>query len=247
MSLENQEERIAKRMARAGLCSRRQAEQWILEGRVCIDGKVIETPATLVTNQSFIEVDGKPLREKPSPRLWIYYKPVGVVTTHHDPQGRPTLFSTLPSSLPRVISVGRLDLNSEGLILLTNDGKIARYAELPGTGWARSYRVRVYGKIDSQALKALRKGITIEGITYGSIEVDILNDLRNTSLNTWLYMTLYEGKNREIRKVMAYLGLRVNRLIRVAYGPFVLDKLHPQQIEEIPPSKLWEIFSIPLS
>jgi len=220
-------------MARAGLCSRRDAERWIFDGRVTIDGVVLNTPAIIVTDKMEIRVDGKLLTDAPAPRLWIYHKPVGLLTTHHDPQGRPTIFESLPSSLPRVISIGRLDLNSEGLILLTNDGELSRYAELPSTGWARSYQVRVYGQVDEEALADLVNGVTIDGISYGRIEAELEDPSYNTRSNTWLFMTLYEGKNREIRKVMEHLGLRVNRLIRVAYGPFSLGDLEPGQVKEV--------------
>lgn len=237
-------ERIAKRMARAGLCSRRDAERWIFEGRVTIDGEVLTTPAIIVTDKMDIRVDGKPLNKAPSPRVWVYHKPAGLLTTHHDPQGRPTIFEALPSSLPRVISIGRLDLNSEGLILLTNDGELARYAELPSTGWARSYQVRVYGTVNEAALAELTQGITIDGVTYGRIEAEVEDSDHNTRSNTWLFMTLYEGKNREIRKVMEYLGLRVNRLIRVSYGPFSLEDLKPGYVLEVSSAEVMKAFPI---
>lgn len=242
-SSSEEKERIAKRIARAGLCSRRDAERWILEGRVAVDGQIITTPATIVTNKMQVMVDGKPINEAPSPRVWLHYKPVGLLTTHHDPQGRPTIFESLSSSLPRVISIGRLDLNSEGLILLTNDGELARYAELPSTGWARSYRVRVYGFVDKAALATLTEGITVEGVTYGRIEAEIAKEAENTRTNTWLFMTLFEGKNREIRKVLAYLGLRVNRLIRMSYGPFSLGNLKPGDVKEVPAAQVSKAFS----
>ncbi|MDF3033146.1 MAG: pseudouridine synthase [Alphaproteobacteria bacterium] len=235
-------ERIAKRMARAGLCSRRDAERWIFEGRVTIDGEVLTTPVIIVTDKMQIRVDGKLLTEVPAPRLWAYHKPDGLLTTHHDPQGRPTIFESLPPSLPRVISIGRLDLNSEGLILLTNDGELSRYAELPSTGWGRSYRVRVYGTVDEASLLELAQGITVDGVTYGRIEAEIEGFSENRRSNTWLFMTLYEGKNREIRKVLAYLGLRVNRLIRVSYGPFSLGDLKPGQVKEIPHTEVLKAF-----
>ncbi|MCE3230147.1 MAG: rRNA pseudouridine synthase [Alphaproteobacteria bacterium] len=236
-------ERIAKRMARAGLCSRRDAERWIFEGRVTIDGEVLTTPVIIVTDKMQIRVDGKLLTEAPAPRLWAYHKPDGLLTTHYDPQGRPTIFESLPPSLPRVISIGRLDLNSEGLILLTNDGELSRYAELPSTGWARSYQVRVYGMVDEASLAELSQGITIDGITYGRIEAEVEESAdHRRSTNTWLFMTLYEGKNREIRKVLAYLGLRVNRLIRVSYGPFSLGDLKPGQVKEIPHTEVLKAF-----
>lgn len=238
-------ERIAKRMARAGLCSRREAERWVAEGRVTVDGQVLTTPAVVVTDQMHIRVDGKALAEAPSPRLWIYHKPPGLLTTHHDPQGRPTIFEALPPSLPRVISIGRLDLNSEGLLLLTNDGELARYAELPSTGWARSYRVRVYGDVQEAALANLAQGITVEGVTYGRIEAEVMKPDGRARSNTWILVTLYEGKNREIRKVMSHLGLRVNRLIRVAYGPFPLGDLKPGQVKEVPPSAFLKEYKNP--
>lgn len=237
-------ERIAKRMARAGLCSRRDAERWIFEGRVTIDGEVLTTPAIIVTDKMQIHVDGKLLTQAPEPRLWLYHKPIGLLTTHHDPQGRPTIFESLPRSMPRVISIGRLDLNSEGLLLLTNDGELSRYAELPLTGWARSYQVRVFGQVDEAALANLINGITIDGISYGPIEAELDEPSLNTRSNTWLFMTLYEGKNREIRKVMDYLGLRVNRLIRVSYGPFTLGDLEPGQIKEVPRTEIKNAFPV---
>jgi 23S rRNA pseudouridine2605 synthase len=242
-SSQEEKERIAKRIARAGLCSRRDAERWILQGRVAVDGQIITTPATIVTGKMQVMVDGKPLNEAPFPRVWLHYKPVGLLTTHHDPQGRPTIFDSLPSSLPRVISIGRLDLNSEGLILLTNDGELARYAELPSTGWARSYSVRVYGVVDKAALAALTEGITVDGISYGRIEAEIANEAANTRTNTWLFMTLYEGKNREIRKVLAHLGLRVNRLVRETYGPFSVEDLKPGDVKEVSSSEVKKVFS----
>ena len=244
----SQGERIAKRMARAGLCSRREAERWIVEGRVTIDGEILTTPAIVVTDKMRIRVDGKPLNEAPASRIWVYHKPPGLLTTHHDPQGRPTIFGALPSSLPRVISIGRLDLNSEGLILLTNDGELARHAELPSNRWARSYQVRVYGGVDEASLAALIHGVTIDGVTYGPIEAEVMKDSqvdnRRQRSNTWLFMTLYEGKNREIRKVLAYLGLRVNRLLRVTYGPFSLGDLKAEQIKEVSRAEVLKIFPV---
>ena len=245
---EEKGERLAKRMARAGLCSRRDAERWIAQGRVMVDGQPVTTPATLVTDRTTIIVDGKLVKQAPSPRLWIYYKPAGLLTTHYDPQGRPTIFECLPDPLrqegSRVISVGRLDLNSEGLILLTNDGALARYAELPSTGWARSYRVRVYGTINVRDLTQLSKGITIDGITYAPIEAEIVrNSFSTGGSNSWVAMTLYEGKNREIRKVMEYLGLRVNRLVRIAYGPFLLEDMEVGQVREVSDKKVREAFA----
>jgi 23S rRNA pseudouridine2605 synthase len=232
-------ERIAKKMAAAGLCSRREAERWIAEGRVKINGQVITTPAIVVTDGMSVLVDNKPLAVAPASRVWLYHKPAGLLTTHHDPQGRPTIFESLPPSMPRVISIGRLDLNSEGLMLLTNDGAIARHAELPSTGWARSYRVRVFGQVDEVALASLANGITIDNVVYGRIEAEVVSAPRT---NTWVFMTLYEGKNREIRKVMEHLGLRVNRLIRVSYGAFSLGDLKPGQLKEIHHSELIKVF-----
>lgn len=225
------QERIAKRIAAAGLCSRREAERWIEDGRVSVDGTVITSPAFNVSAVNRIFVDNKLLPEVQKPQLWGYYKPVGIITTHKDPQGRPTVFEQLPENMPRVISIGRLDLNSEGLILLTTDSNMARYAELPSTNWPRCYRVRVYGDIDPQAMADLKNGITIDGIHYGRIDVDMDEP---KGRNCWLFVTLYEGKNREIRRVMQYLGLHVNRLVRVAYGAFSLGKKQPGDLWEIP-------------
>ena len=221
-------ERIAKVMASAGLCSRRDAEAWILEGRVSVDGTVLNSPAFCVTPENHIMVDGKPLPQKAPPRLWLYYKPKGLVTSHKDELGRPTLFENLPKDLPRVISVGRLDLNSEGLILLTNDGGLARQLELPSTGWVRTYRVRVHGRVDPQALKNLKKGITVEGIHYGSITATLE---RQQGDNAWLLVSLKEGKNREIRRIFEFLGWPVNRLIRIHYGPYDLGNLNPGEVK----------------
>lgn len=217
-------ERIAKVIARAGLCSRRDAESWILEGRVRVDGKVLETPAFCVTSRNRIVVDGKPLPQAEDARLWLYYKPRGLVTTHKDELGRQTIFESLPPELPRVISVGRLDLNSEGLLLLTNDGELARYLELPSTGWVRRYRVRLHGKVDPLELEKLRKGLTVDGIHYGPMMASLD---RQQGDNAWLTVSLQEGKNRELRRVFEFLGWPVNRLIRTSYGPFQLGTLEP--------------------
>jgi 23S rRNA pseudouridine2605 synthase len=223
-------ERIAKVMARAGLCSRREAESWIAEGRVSVNAKVIASPALNVTASDKVAVDGKPLPQRERTRLFLYHKPRGLVTTHADPEKRPTIFETLPNGLPRLISVGRLDLNTEGLLLLTNDGGLARVLELPGTGWLRRYRVRANGKITQPQLDALRKGITIEGIRYG--EIDATLD-REQGANVWLTFAIREGKNREVRNVLEHLGLKVNRLIRVSYGPFQLGDLPAGAVEEV--------------
>ena len=230
-------ERIAKRLARAGLCSRRDAERWIAEGRVAVDGKVLASPALTVTEASDIRVDGKPLPAAEPARLWRYHKPAGLVTTHRDAQGRPTVFDRLPPELPRVISVGRLDLTSEGLLLLTNDGELSRALELPARGWLRRYRVRVHGAVDAARLAALEHGITIDRISYGPIKA-VLD--REQGSNAWLTLSLHEGKNREIRRVMEHLALSVSRLIRIAYGPFQLGDLARGAIEEVPRKVLRE-------
>lgn len=229
-------ERIAKRIARAGLCSRRDAEAWIAAGRVSVNGVRLDSPAFTVGPADKIVVDGKPLKEEEPPRLFLYHKPAGLVTTHRDERGRSTIFQNLPGHLPRVISVGRLDLNTEGLLLLTNDGGLARYLELPSTGWSRKYRVRVHGTVDEQKLADLKNGITVEGVHYKSIEAALEKteaQKRTGTANSWLSIALREGKNREIRRVMEALGLRVNRLIRVSYGPFQLGKLAAGAVMEV--------------
>lgn len=230
-------ERIAKVMARAGLCSRREAERWIAAHRVAVDGKVLTTPAFLVTRNNRITVDGVGIPENEPVRMWRVNKPLGLLTTHRDPEGRPTLFEQLPKNMPRVISIGRLDINSEGLLLLTNDGELARKLELPATGWTRRYRVRVHGLVDEAKLAALAGGVEIEGIKYAGIRADLD---RKQGANAWLTMALVEGKNREIRKIMEHLELKVNRLIRVAYGPFQLGALGPGQVDEVPQKTLAE-------
>ena len=224
-------ERIAKVMARHGVCSRRDAELMIQERKVAVNGKIIDTPATKVTDQDEIAVNGVVLNKKSTSRLWRFYKPGGVITSHKDPQGRTTLFSLLPDTMPRVVSVGRLDLMSEGLILLTNDGTLARRLELPTNRLKRTYNVRVFGLVDEKKLTALQKGIMIDGIRYGPIFARIMTQ-QNT--NCWLSVTIHEGKNRELRNIFTHLGYRVNRLIRVAYGPFDLDRLQPGELAEVP-------------
>lgn len=230
--LKEEGERIAKRIARAGICSRRDAERMIEEKRVSVNGKLLDSPACVVTAADRITVDGVLLPEKEPTRLWRYNKPAGLVTTHRDPEGRPTLFEKLPEDMPRVISIGRLDLTSEGLLLLTNDGELARRLELPSTGWIRRYRVRVNGDVDEAALAGLADGVTVEGVRYGPIEAVL--EKRQGLANAWLTVSITEGKNREIRRVMAHLGYRVNRLIRIAYGPFQLGYLPEGAVEEIP-------------
>ncbi|WP_449231894.1 pseudouridine synthase [Azospirillum doebereinerae] len=224
-------ERIAKRLARAGLCSRRDAERWITEGRVAVNTQILTSPACVVRPGDIVQVDGKVIPEPEPARLWRYYKPAGLVTSARDEKGRATVFDRLPPELPRVVSIGRLDLTTEGLLLLTNDGELARFLELPATGWTRRYRVRVFGEVDEIQLAALAKGPTIEGVKYGPIEA-LLDRVQGR--NAWLTVSLKEGKNREIRKVMESLGLQVNRLIRVAYGPFQLGKLEEGGVEEVP-------------
>lgn len=223
-------ERLAKRMASAGLCSRREAEVWISEGRVKVNGKKITTPAFNVSESDAVVVDGKLLQAKEGTRLWLYHKPAGLVTTHKDPEGRATVFETLPKTLPRVISVGRLDLNSEGLLLLTNDGALARKLELPATGWIRRYRVRAYGSISESMLAQMKKGVSVDGINYGSIEAVLDSQKGN---NSWLTVSLREGKNREIRKIFEHFGCTVNRLLRLSYGPFQLGSLAKGEVKEV--------------
>ncbi len=226
-------ERIAKRLARAGVCSRREAERLIGTGRVMVDGKTLTSPALNVTAQSKIMVDGKPIAAPEAPRVWRYHKPAGVLTTARDPQGRPTVFEKLPPELPRVVSIGRLDFNTEGLLLLTNDGELARHLELPVHAWLRHYRVRVHGTINQRKLASLAKGITISGIHYEPIKIELENEKEHGS-NRWLAVTLREGKNREIRKIMEHMELQVTRLIRVAFGSFQLGKLPRGAVEEVP-------------
>ena len=235
-------ERIAKFLARAGVASRRDAEVMVADKRIKLNNALVTHPATFVTEGDIVTVDGKPVGvQRERTRLFKYHKPEGLVVTHKDPQGRPTVFEKMPAALPRVVSVGRLDLNSEGLLLLTNDGALARQLELPVNAWIRRYRVRAFGDLDASAIAALAKGITIEGIKYGSIEAGL--DSRKGD-NIWLTMALKEGKNREVRKVLAHLGLQVSRLIRVAYGPFQLGTLPRGVVEEVPSKVLREQIKI---
>ena len=225
-------ERIAKVLARAGVASRREAERMIEAGRVAVNGRVIGSPALNVSAADRITVDGKPLAEPEPPRLWLYHKPAGLVTTTRDEKGRPTVFDSLPEDMPRVMSIGRLDLNSEGLLLLTNDGEIKRRLELPATGWLRKYRVRVKGRPDDATLEPLRRGLKVEGEAFRPMTVSID---RQQGANAWLTVALREGRNREIRRAMEAVGLIVNRLIRVSYGPFRLRDLKPGEVEEVKP------------
>jgi 23S rRNA pseudouridine2605 synthase len=226
----NPGERIAKVMARAGLCSRREAEAWIAAGRVAIDGRPIGSPAINVTPDTRITVDGKPLPARERTRLFLFHKPRGLVTARADPQGRPTVFAGLPRGLPRLVSVGRLDINTEGLLLLSNDGGLARVLELPETGWLRRYRVRAHGRVTQAQLDSLRRGISVDGVRYGPIEATLD---REQGSNVWLTLGLREGKNREVRNVLGELGLKVARLIRVSFGPFQLGELQAGAVEEV--------------
>jgi 23S rRNA pseudouridine2605 synthase len=223
-------ERIAKVVSRAGLASRRDAEEWIVQGRVTVNGRVINSPALDVTANDVITVDGKPLPPRERTRLFLFHKPRGLMTTHADPEGRPTVFDNLPEGLPRLISIGRLDFNTEGLLLLTNDGGLARALELPDTGWLRRYRVRAHGEVTQAQLDELKRGVEVDGVKYGPIDATLERD---QGANVWLVFAIREGKNREVRNVMAHLGLEVNRLIRVSYGPFQLAELPEGAVEEV--------------
>jgi len=223
-------QRLAKFMARTGICSRREAEEYIKQERVSVNGKVVSTPAFNVEGNEKILFDGEKLPEAEKTRLWLYYKPVGLITTHKDEKGRQTVFDNLPAGMPRVISVGRLDVNSEGLLLLTNNGELARELELPQNAWSRRYRVRVHGKIDETKLQKIEQGVEIDGVSYGKVSIVLDQEV---GTNAWLSVTLNEGKNREIRKLMAFAGLEVARLIRVSYGPFQLGNLKKGEVKEV--------------
>ncbi len=223
-------QRIAKLLARAGIASRREIERMIAEGRIALNGAVLDTPATILTSLHGVSVDGKPVAAPAPARLFRYHKPAGLLTTERDPKGRPTIYDGLPQGLPRVMPVGRLDLSTEGLLLLTTDGELKRELELPSTGVERSYRARAYGQISQPQLEALMLGVEIEGVRYGPIDANIE---RRTGANVWIELTLTEGKNREVRRVLEYLGLEVNRLIRTRYGPFWLGDLPPGDVDEI--------------
>lgn len=224
-------ERIAKVLARAGVCSRRDAERMIAEGRVAVDGSVLTSPAVNVTRRNAITVDGAPVAPTDETRVWRYHKAPGAITTARDPKGRPTVFDHLPEGIPRVVSVGRLDFNTEGLLLLTNDGELARYLELPKNAWTRRYRVKVNGRVDQRKLSSVASGATIDGVRYRPVRIEVESD---EGENHWLSVTINEGKNREVRNIMAYLGLKVARLVRVEYGPFSLGALPRGAVEEVP-------------
>lgn len=239
-------ERIAKAMARAGIASRREVERLIGLGKVAVNGKILDTPAVLVTRDDVITVDGKPIGSAQATRVWRYNKPAGLMTSHNDPQGRPTVFDALPSGLPRVISVGRLDLNTEGLLLLTNDGELSRALELPTTELVRQYRARARGRVSQLQLDSLKDGVTVDGIRYGPIEATLdkaKESEGNAPANLWISVSITEGKNREVRKVLEHLGLTVNRLIRLAYGPFQLGTLPTGSVEEVGPRVIRELLA----
>ncbi len=242
-------ERIAKTMARAGIASRREVERLIGLGKVAVNGRILDTPATLVTRDDVITVDGKPIGSTQATRVWRYHKPAGLLTSHSDPTGRPTVFDALPAGLPRVISVGRLDLATEGLLLLTNDGELSRALELPSTSLVRQYRARARGKITQEQLDALKDGVVVDGVSYGPIEAKLDKAKESKAedgkapANLWISVSITEGKNREVRKVLESVGLTVNRLIRLAYGPFRLDVLPVGAVEEVGPRVIRELLA----
>src|SRR3954471_11034445 len=229
------EQRIAKLLARAGVASRREVERMIAEGRIALNGEKLTTPATLLRDLSGVTVDGKPVRPAAATRLFRFYKPQATLTAAHDSKGRPTIYDRLPKDLPRLMPVGRLDFMTEGLLLLTNDGELKRQLELPRTGVVRTYRARAYGQVTQAQLEALAQGITIDGIRYGSINANLE---RRTGSNCWVEMSLTEGKNREVRNVLAHLGLKVSRLIRTAYGPLTVEGMEPGDADEVSPREL---------
>ena len=228
-------QRIAKLLARAGIASRREIERMIAEGRIALHGEKVTTPATLLDDVTGLTVDGRPVRPAKATRLFRFYKPQGTITAAHDTKGRPTIYDRLPKGLPRLMPVGRLDFMTEGLLLLTNDGELKRRLELPRSGVLRTYRARSFGVVTQAQLEKLAEGITIEGVRYGSIDANLE---RRTGRNAWIEMSLAEGKNREVRRVLGYLGLQVSRLIRTAYGPFTLAGLEAGAVDEIDPSDL---------
>ncbi len=230
-------ERLAKFMARSGVCSRRDAEELIKQKRVTVNGEIVDTPAFNVEGNEKILLDGEKLPEIEQTRLWLYHKPAGLLTTHKDTEARATVFDHLPAGMPRVISVGRLDLNSEGLLLLTNNGELSRKLELPENGWSRRYKVRVHGFVNKKKLEDLAKGTVVDGINYGSVKAELESQ---NGTNSWLIVTLNEGKNREIRKLMKSIGLEVARLIRLSYGPFQLGSLKKGEVREVPQKVLKE-------
>lgn len=230
-------ERLAKFMARSGVCSRRDAEDLIKQKRVTVNGEIIDTPAFKVEGSEKILLDGEKLPEIEQTRLWLYHKPAGLLTTHKDTEARATVFDHLPAGLPRVISVGRLDLNSEGLLLLTNNGELSRKLELPENGWSRRYKVRVHGFVNKNKLADLAKGAMVDGINYGPVKAELESQ---NGTNSWLIVTLNEGKNREVRKLMKSIGLEVARLIRLSYGPFQLGNLKKGEVREVPQKVLKE-------
>lgn len=230
-------ERLAKFMARSGVCSRRDAEELIKQKRVTVNGEIVDTPAFNVEGNEKILLDGEKLPEREQTRLWLYHKPAGLLTTHKDTEARATVFNHLPAGLPRVISVGRLDLNSEGLLLLTNNGELSRKLELPENGWSRRYKVRVHGFVNKKKLEDLAKGTVVDGINYGPVKAELESQ---NGTNSWLIVTLNEGKNREIRKLMKSIGLEVARLIRLSYGPFQLGSLKKGEVREVPQKVLKE-------
>ena len=224
-------QRIAKLLARAGIASRRDIERMIEEGRIALDGKTLDTPATLLENLTGVTVDGKPVAAPEAARLFLFYKPQATLTAARDPKGRATIYDKLPPGLPRLIPVGRLDYMTEGLLLMTNDGELKRQLELPSTGVVRTYRARAFGEVTQAQLEALADGTTIDGMRYGSINA---NMERRTGRNCWIEMSLTEGKNREVRNVLAYLGLQVSRLIRTSYGPFTVEGMETGDVGEVP-------------